>query len=86
MKLFKIDDGAEHTIVAGTEAEAYGLYVENLVLSGAAWPKEKPSIREVEDEKEWTLCLDGGPAMVTLKGRLWRLMIQRPMYLGCSDF
>lgn len=86
MKMFEIDDGATHWIVADTEAEAFGLYAENLIMSGSDWPDEKPAIGVRDPEKEFNYRVDGEKERIKLKTRVWCEILTKPQYLACSEF
>lgn len=86
MKMFELDDGATHTVIASNEAEAYGLWMESLIASGGDWPEEKPGIKERESREDFALHLDGEKETVKLKVYQWCDLMQKPTYLGCSEF
>lgn len=86
MKMFEVDDGAIHTVIAHNEAEAYGLWMESLIASGGDWPEEKPGITERESQKDFSLHLDGEKERIKLKVYQWCDLMQNPTYLGCSEF
>jgi len=86
MKLFEIDDGSLHTVAAHDEAEAFGLYIENIIKSGCYWPSEKPAISVMDPSREYTLHPDGGELKVRLAVHEWLNLYAKPQYVGCSDF
>lgn len=86
MKFYEIDDGATHTVAATSEAEAYGLYIETLIKSGFDWPEEKPSIKEMDIKKDYTLHPDGGETKVKLPVHVWTILFSKPQYVGCSEW
>lgn len=86
MKMWSIDDGATHTVVARDPAEAMGLYVTEVMKMGGDWPEEKPSVAEVDPHKDYTLHVDGGSQKVKMPGYAWSGLFSHPQYLGCSEW
>lgn len=86
LTMFKIDDGATHTVIANDEAEAYGIYVEHAIRSGTDWPEDKPLISKMDEHRDYTLHPSGGELKLTMPVYEWRNLFGKPQYVGCSEF
>lgn len=87
MKLWKIDDGAIHTVVAEDEADAMAEYIRvAIVRAGCDFPVERPSIEAMDGNREYTLAIDGGQRKITLLVSEWESLYDKPHYLGCSEW
>jgi len=82
LDLWIVEDGATHTVVANDKNEALGLYVTH---GGAEeWPSEEPLVKKCERRKEYTL--DIGGKKLSLTSGEWCDLMQRPCYLGSSEY
>lgn len=88
LKLFEVDDGATHTVIAEDAKQAISIAVYHILLANDSWEtlEEKPDVREIPLEKEYTLHLDGGSQKLKLTGHQWTELITKPQYLGCSEW
>jgi hypothetical protein len=86
LKMFSVDDGATHTIVAQDEAQALGIYLQENLKMGGDWPTEKPDVEEMDPRRDFTLRLDDGEKRVKMAVSSWCHMFSNPQYLGCSEW
>lgn len=84
MKLYSVDDGASHTVVAEDQAQAVSLYVRSLVDAGSDWPEVQPAVHVLDPSCEYPIKL--GEAEVRLTGHQWLTLLSVPQYLACSEF
>jgi hypothetical protein len=94
MKIWKIDDGAYHWVVAKDTAQAFGLYFENLSkLAGNGWPKDElenladePTIQALDPEEKFTFRPFGDERKMDAQVGEWLGVFEEPRYLACSEF
>lgn len=94
MKLWRIDDGAHHWIVARTVEQAWGLYFENLCKLEGGWPKDlietigkdTPVIKILDPQDDFIYRPFGDERRLTAKVGEWLGLFTEPMYLACSEF
>jgi hypothetical protein len=91
MKLWKIDDGALHWVVAKDAEQAFGLYFESLCKTEGGWPKdqldgETPTISTLDSLEDFTYRPFGDDRKLTAKVGEWLGLFTEPMYLACSEF
>jgi len=85
MKLYKVDDGAVHWILAKREEEALGLWLQNVLMIEGEWPTEKPAIQVIPDNDTFTYVTENGGKVVQ-PARWWCVNAQGSEYLACSEF
>lgn len=89
MRIWKIDDGASHWVVAENDAQAFGLWFENLIKTEGAWPEmpdERPSIARLDDLDELTIQPFGDGQKIKATVNEWLMIHKVPAYIACSEF
>ena len=83
--LFKVDDGARHTICAHDETEAFAVYAENLWGTGE-WPQERPVVKQTDDQERVEIDTQTGFGKLAGRAIDWAELIGAPHYLACSEY
>lgn len=88
VKLWKIEDGATHTVAADSDAEALGIWFEHFIKSNGddSVPEKMPEVEPYADHEELTFALWGDERKIRARASEWLDVFTKAAYVGCSDF